>query len=61
MMKSLFNKTIFTGIITLSLVAFSCTDKFVKISPEYSIDSENYFNSQDDYYNQPMPMPFSAK
>ena len=50
MMKSLFNKTIFTGIITLSLVAFSCTDKFVKISPEYSIDSENYFNSQDDYY-----------
>lgn len=29
----------------------SCTDKFVEVSPEYSIDSENYFNSEDDYYN----------
>lgn len=28
----------------------SCSDKFVEVSPEYSIDSENYFNSEDDYY-----------
>ncbi len=28
----------------------SCSDKFVEISPEYSIDSENYFNSEEDYY-----------
>jgi len=31
------------------LITPSC-NKFVEISPEYSIDSENYFNSQDDYY-----------
>lgn len=31
------------------LITPSC-NKFVEISPEYSIDSENYFNSKDDYY-----------
>jgi hypothetical protein len=35
-------------IILFSLV--SCGDDFVELSPEYSIDSENYFNSEDDYY-----------
>lgn len=34
----------------MSLITFSCTDDFVEVSPEYSIDSENYFNSEDDYY-----------
>lgn len=35
----------------LTIMVFSgCTDKFVEVEPEYSIDSENYFNSQDDYY-----------
>ncbi len=38
------------GFLSVSLFIFSCSDKFVEISPEYSIDSENYFNSADDYY-----------
>jgi len=29
----------------------SCGDDFVDREPEYAIDSENYFNSEDDYYN----------
>ncbi len=29
----------------------SCSDDFVDRTPEYSIDSENYFNSETDYYN----------
>lgn len=37
--------------ITLSLFINSCSDDFVEVSPEYSIDSENYFNSEVDYYN----------
>ena len=42
---------IFVATLTVTiLIANSCTDKFVDIQPEYSIDSENYFNSQDDYY-----------
>lgn len=44
------NKTLMTGAMLLSVFVFSCTDDFVTISPEYSIDSENYFNSEDDYY-----------
>ena len=35
-------------VILFSLV--SCGDDFVELSPEYSIDSENFFNSEDDYY-----------
>jgi tetratricopeptide (TPR) repeat protein len=42
-------KTIISGVL-LSLFIFSCTDEYVEISPEYSIDSENYFNSENDYY-----------
>jgi len=38
------------GMFTFFIFIFSCSDKFVKVSPEYSIDSENYFNSEDDYY-----------
>lgn len=44
------NKTIIAVFFTLSLFIFSCSDKYVEITPEYSIDSENYFNSSDDYY-----------
>lgn len=44
-------KTIMTGVLSISVLIFSCTDEFVKISPEYSIDSENYFNSEQDYYD----------
>lgn len=51
MKKYIFNKTIFTAVFITMLLGYSCSDKFVEISPEYSIDSENYFNSEDDYYN----------
>lgn len=30
---------------------FNCTDEFIQRDPVYSIDSENYFNSESDYYN----------
>lgn len=50
MKKHMLNKTIIAVFITMSLFIFSCSDKFVEITPEYSIDSENYFNSSDDYY-----------
>jgi len=50
MKNKIFNKIIFAGFLTVSVLIFSCSDDFVKISPEYSIDSENYFNSEDDYY-----------
>lgn len=29
----------------------ACSDDFIERDPVYSIDSENYFNSEDDYYN----------
>jgi len=50
MKKNILNKTLVAGLFTLTLFIFSCSDDFVKVSPEYSIDSENYFNSEDDYY-----------
>lgn len=46
----MFNKTIITGFFAAMFFIVSCT-KFTETSPEYSIDSENYFNSEDDYYN----------
>ncbi len=50
MKKNIFNKSIIAGLFTALLFTFSCKDSFVEISPEYSIDSENYFNSEGDYY-----------
>lgn len=48
-------KTIYRAVvlifISLTVFTFSCSDDFVEISPQYSIDSENFFNSEDDYYN----------
>lgn len=41
-------------IIAIIIVVFayqSCTDDFIEREPEYSIDSENYFNSEADYQN----------
>ncbi|WP_162126389.1 RagB/SusD family nutrient uptake outer membrane protein [Flavobacterium phycosphaerae] len=35
----------------LFTISLSCTDDFVDRTPEYSIDSENYFNSEADYKN----------
>jgi hypothetical protein len=33
----------------LLLISVSCSDDFINRDPVYSIDSENYFNSEDDY------------
>jgi len=47
-------KYLFTTIITLTLfstISTSCSDEFVDPKVEYSIDSENYFNSKADYDN----------
>ncbi|MBN1340777.1 MAG: RagB/SusD family nutrient uptake outer membrane protein [Bacteroidales bacterium] len=50
-MKSIrLNKSVIAGFITIMLLMYACTDDFVEVSPEYSIDSENYFNSEEDYY-----------
>jgi len=37
-----------TGLL-FSIVFVSCSDDFVETKPQYSIDSENYFNSKSDY------------
>ncbi|MGO4772003.1 RagB/SusD family nutrient uptake outer membrane protein [Flavobacterium sp. W22_SRS_FK3] len=37
-----------TGIL-FSTIFISCSDDFVETKPNYSIDSENYFNSKEDY------------
>lgn len=45
-------KYLFLTIATVFVTTFtvtSCSDDFVNREPEYSIDSENYFNSKDDY------------
>lgn len=45
-------KYLFTTIIVLTLfstISISCSDEFVDPKPKYSIDSENYFNSEQDY------------
>jgi len=51
MKKIIFNKTFLAGLFTIAALFTSCSDDFVEVSPEYSIDSENYFNSETDYYN----------
>lgn len=50
MNNRIFNRKVFLVFVTIIALNFSCTDSFVEVSPEYSIDSENYFNSKDDYY-----------
>jgi hypothetical protein len=50
-MKNLFYKTIMIfGFVGFIITINSCTDEFVQEPPQYSIDSENYFNSEEDYY-----------
>ena len=51
MKNRILKKITITLFAILSIGVFSCSDSYVEISPEYSIDSENYFNSVDDYYN----------
>ncbi|WP_026755307.1 RagB/SusD family nutrient uptake outer membrane protein [Sediminibacter sp. Hel_I_10] len=48
-MKRILNKILVIG--SLAFVVYACTDDFVDRDPVYSIDSENFFNSEDDYYN----------
>ena len=43
------NYSTYIFIIIISLVTVKCNDDFVNIPPEYSIDSENYFNIPEDY------------
>jgi len=38
------------GLLLFTTLFVACTDSFVDREPVYSIDSENYFNSEDDYY-----------
>lgn len=47
-----YNKIIASSIfILLMALSFnSCSDEFLDNTKEYNIDSENYFNSEDDYY-----------
>lgn len=41
-----------TAIVALSLLfSTSCSDEFANVDPVYSLDSENYFNSESDYNN----------
>lgn len=47
-MKNIY-KILFSATLIFSISG--CTDDFVDRDPVYSIDSENYFNSEDDYYN----------
>ncbi len=50
MKRFIINKTILTTAFLTLFLSYSCSDKFVEVAPEYSIDSENYFNSESDYY-----------
>ena len=47
------NTILKSGILLLLLLGMnsSCSDNYTKIDPVYSIDSENYFNSETDYNN----------
>ncbi|AUC15249.1 RagB/SusD family nutrient uptake outer membrane protein [Tenacibaculum sp. SZ-18] len=40
----------FIAILLMSITFNSCSDEFLDNVNEYNIDSENYFNSEDDYY-----------
>ncbi len=51
-MKNYINKTAIAFLlITLALGTHSCGDAYLEEVDRYSIDSESYFNSEDDYYN----------
>lgn len=50
-MKNTIYRKILLAAFSVAVLTFSCTDDFVEITPEYSIDSENYFNSEEDYYD----------
>ena len=45
-------RKIITAIAAFSMImtSVSCGDDFVEVDPYYTIDSDNYFNSEEDYY-----------
>lgn len=49
-MKKVYRYILNSLLLGLLIFPFSCSDDFVQVDPAYSIDSENYFNSEDDYY-----------
>lgn len=52
MIQKMKNKLTYSFIVVFTIFGLSgCTDDFVERTPVYSIDSENYFNSESDYYN----------
>lgn len=47
-------RKIFTALLAFSILttlSIACTDDFVERDPVYSIGSDNYFNSEEEYYN----------
>ncbi|MDC1355264.1 RagB/SusD family nutrient uptake outer membrane protein [Flavobacteriaceae bacterium] len=47
------NKNIISAILVFTLIAtgiYSCSDEFLDETQNYNIDSENFFNSEEDYY-----------
>ena len=47
------NKNIISAILVFTLIAtgiYSCSDEFLDETRNYNIDSQTYFNSEDDYY-----------
>ena len=47
------NKNIISAILVFTLIAtgiYSCSDEFLDETQNYNIDSQTYFNSEDDYY-----------
>ena len=47
------NKNILSAILVFTLIAtgiYSCSDEFLDETQNYNIDSENFFNSEEDYY-----------
>jgi tetratricopeptide (TPR) repeat protein len=47
-MKKYIVITILTAVLLIG-INYSCSDNYTKIDPVYSLDSENYFNSESDY------------
>ncbi len=50
-MKKIITYTVLSMALAAFIIAASgCKDDFVQVNPKYSINSENFFNSPDDYY-----------
>ncbi|WP_299839874.1 RagB/SusD family nutrient uptake outer membrane protein [uncultured Tenacibaculum sp.] len=49
-MKKYIKAIVFTFILVVGVSFYGCSDDFLDDVNEFSIDSENFFNSEDDYY-----------